>query len=33
MLSIAFEKYVLPNGMQVILHEDHSLPFVAVNLW
>ncbi|RYG24601.1 insulinase family protein [bacterium] len=31
--SIQFEKYVLPNGMTVILHEDHSLPVAAVNLW
>ncbi len=31
--SIAFEKYSLDNGLEVILHEDHSLPLVAVNLW
>ena len=31
MISIAFEKYTLPNGLQVILHEDHSLPMAAVN--
>jgi zinc protease len=23
----------LPNGLQVILHEDHSTPIVAVNTW
>jgi zinc protease len=28
-----FEKYVLPNGLNVILHEDHSLPMVSVNIW
>ncbi len=28
---IAFEKYTLPNGLEVILHEDHSVPLVAVN--
>ena len=33
MISIAFEKYTLPNGLQVILHEDHSLPMAAVNIW
>jgi len=33
MVSIAFEKYLLPNGLQVILHEDHSLPMVGVNVW
>lgn len=30
---IAFEKYTLPNGLTVILHEDHKLPFVHVNEW
>lgn len=24
--------YVLPNGLQVLLHEDHRTPFVATNL-
>ncbi len=33
MISIAFDKYTLPNGLQVILHEDHSLPMAAVNIW
>jgi len=28
---IAFEKYTMPNGLEVILHEDHSVPLVAVN--
>jgi zinc protease len=28
---IAFEKYTLPNGLEVILHQDHSVPLVAVN--
>ena len=32
-LSIPFEKYELPNGLDVILSEDHSVPFVQVNLW
>jgi len=31
--KIAFEKYTLPNGLEVILSEDHRLPMVAVNLW
>ena len=30
---IAFEKYTLPNGLDVILSEDKRLPMVAVNLW
>src|SRR5688572_20094520 len=32
-LSVPFERYTLPNGMKVILHEDHRLPQVVVNLW
>ncbi|MHB1037978.1 MAG: M16 family metallopeptidase [Pirellulales bacterium] len=31
--AIAFEKYKLPNGLEVILHEDHSTPIVGVNIW
>ena len=31
--QIRFEKYTLPNGLQVILHEDHSTPIVGVNVW
>jgi zinc protease len=30
---IAFEKYKLPNGLEVILSEDHRLPLVTVNIW
>ena len=30
---IAFEKYTLPNGLQVILHVDKKLPIVHVNEW
>jgi predicted Zn-dependent peptidase len=32
-VSLPFEKYVLPNGLEVILHEDHRTPVVAVNVW
>ena len=31
--DIKFEKYTLPNGMQVILHVDKKLPVVHVNQW
>ncbi len=31
--EIAFEKYTLPNGLQVILHQDSSTPIVGVNVW
>ena len=30
---IPFTEYTLDNGMRVILHEDHSTPIVAVNVW
>lgn len=30
--QIKFEEYTLPNGMHVILHEDHSTPIVAVTV-
>ncbi len=31
--KIVFEKYTLPNGLQVILHVDRKLPIVHVNQW
>lgn len=31
--NIAFEKYKLKNGLDVILSEDHTLPLVSVNVW
>ncbi len=31
--EIKFEKYQLPNGLTVILSEDHRLPQVAVDIW
>jgi zinc protease len=31
--TIKFEKYALPNGLEVILSEDHRLPLVATDLW
>ncbi|MBI5865936.1 MAG: insulinase family protein [Planctomycetes bacterium] len=31
--KVAHEKFTLPNGMTVILHEDHSLPTAVVNIW
>ena len=33
MVGIAYEKVVLPNGLEVIIHEDHSIPLAAVNVW
>ncbi len=31
--KLEFEKYTLPNGLQVILHVDRKLPMVNVNQW
>lgn len=31
--KVAFEKYTLSNGLQVILHVERKLPVVNVNLW
>jgi zinc protease len=31
--SIPVESFTLSNGLQVLLHEDHSTPIVAVNTW
>jgi zinc protease len=31
--KLPFEKYTLANGLEVILHEDHSVPVVAVDTW
>jgi predicted Zn-dependent peptidase len=28
-----FEEYTLPNGLRVILSENHSAAVVAINLW
>ncbi len=33
MYQVAFEKNTLSNGLDVILHEDHTLPLVSVNIW
>jgi len=30
---LTHERYTLDNGLTVILHEDHSTPIVAVNVW
>ena len=32
-VDIAYEQFTLPNGLRVIVHEDHKAPIVAVNLW
>ena len=32
-LDVAYTQFRLPNGLTVILHEDHSVPLVTVNMW
>ncbi|HEV7714693.1 MAG TPA: pitrilysin family protein, partial [Steroidobacteraceae bacterium] len=32
-VDIPYTKYVLPNGLTLIVHEDHKAPIVAVNVW
>ncbi len=32
-MQIPYTKRTLSNGLDVIVHEDHQLPMVAVNLW
>ena len=31
--SLPFAKRTLSNGLDVIVHEDHHIPIVAVNIW
>jgi zinc protease len=31
--ELPFVKYTLPNGLEVILHEDHRVPTVVVDVW
>ena len=32
-LSVPYTMFRLPNGLTVIVHEDHSAPVAAVNCW
>src|SRR5215831_18695685 len=32
-LQLPYTQFTLPNGLHVILHEDHSVPVVSVNVW
>jgi zinc protease len=31
--DIAFTRFTLPNGLTVVVHEDHKAPVVAVSVW
>lgn len=32
-LAVAYEQFALPNGLNVILHRDTSVPVASVNVW
>jgi zinc protease len=32
-LELSFTRHTLSNGLDVLVHEDHHVPIVAVNLW
>lgn len=32
-IDIPYQKHILPNGLTLIIHEDHKAPIVAVNIW
>ncbi len=32
-IDIPYERFVLPNGLTLLVHEDHKAPIVAVNVW
>lgn len=32
-IDIPYTKFVLDNGLTLIVHEDHKAPIVAVNIW
>jgi len=32
-LQLPYTQFTLPDGLHVIVHEDHSVPVVSVNVW
>src|SRR6478672_13491882 len=32
-IDVAYTQFTLPNGLHVILHEDHTVPLITVNVW
>jgi zinc protease len=32
-IELPYTQFTLPNGLTVILHEDHSVPLVSTNMW
>ena len=32
-IDIPYQRFVLSNGLTLLVHEDHKAPIVAVNVW
>jgi zinc protease len=32
-LELSYTQFTLPNGLTVILHEDHTVPVISTNMW
>jgi zinc protease len=32
-IDVKYSQFTLPNGLTVILHEDHAVPLVSTNMW
>ena len=32
-IAIPYQRFVLKNGLTLLVHEDHKAPIVAVNIW
>ena len=32
-MNIPYTRHTLENGLDVLIHEDHDCPIVAVNVW
>ena len=32
-ITVPYTQFTLPNGLHVILHEDHTVPILTVNVW
>jgi len=32
-IKIPYQEFTLPNGLRLIVHEDHKAPIAAINVW
>ncbi|MEO9661010.1 MAG: pitrilysin family protein [Maribacter dokdonensis] len=32
-IDLKYERFILPNGLTLLVHEDHKAPIAAVNVW